>query len=283
MPRRRPDQGVGAYEDGGQVHKPSLGEKIVGHILTGAAGFGGGMGAAGQTHDAYFNRPYYEAVNRSQADEELGRRQQRHALDVVEALERGEDREERRADLALGRRHREAHIRGLENPAPRYGTPFKRQANGKTVWSRTVDVPGQPQRIEDLGDAPAERPAPDVKVGEVTGPDNVKRAKYRRSDGSEYTVEVGSVRPPAPRASRGGNSAASRQVAFNKAYSTIVNKVIADAKARKNARPADIAQDYLDQFGADLAATGIDLPKLRAELQKRFATPAPARPQYGRR
>ena len=98
LPVRRGDWG--AYEEGGQLHKPSLGSKIVGGVGQFLAAAGGGMGAGARAHSGYFDWPYVEALGRASATQAARERR-------IQDLLRASAEEARVArGMALGRRRR---------------------------------------------------------------------------------------------------------------------------------------------------------------------------------
>jgi len=103
LPVRRGDWG--GYEEGGVVHKPSLGRKVIGGIGQFLAAAGGGPGAGAEAHRQFFDQPFAESLGRASAVQAARERRIQDLLKVS-----GEEARLARAIRgdALGRRRRRA-------------------------------------------------------------------------------------------------------------------------------------------------------------------------------
>lgn len=101
------------------------------------------------------------------------------------------------------------------------------------------------------------------------------------SDRVDFAGQQAKARAAVTPRSGGGMAKLKQFAAQQKAYTALSAKigseVLASGKRGKPVSGAAIMDALLQQHGADLAATGVDVPKLRADLSKVFAPPGASR------
>lgn len=222
MPVKRDDQGIGAFEENGQVQKPSLGQKIIGMIGTGLSGAGGGLGQAGRYQHQYFDQPYQEALGRFSANQALGRQRATDLTKVADEQRKvADEKRKERATVALEAENNSlADLHKSEVANPKLGTPAEQalgawlKANpGKTAFDY-AQGPGKKEGTDTSHEQDVQefiaKPPVDKKSGQPYPATRMGYQQWRDDTSQGNKIEIHNM--PAPGA---GNARSDKSYQYN--------------------------------------------------------------------